>query len=106
MSNIVVKVDFNKIDQSKLFEGAKGRYFDIVLIETPNGQYGDYMAVQGTSKEERTAGVKGAILGNGKRLGGNYAPQASRPQQASRRTTPRSEGAPPCADSGSDDYPW
>jgi hypothetical protein len=40
---------------------------DLVLIETPNSKYdNDYMVVQGTTKEEREKGVKGAILGNGK----------------------------------------
>jgi hypothetical protein len=34
------------------------------MIETPGGQYSDFMIVQDTTAEERTQGVKGAILGN------------------------------------------
>jgi len=80
---IVVKIDVTKIDKGKLFEGAKGTYLDVVLIDTPDDGYGnDYMAVQGVSKEERESGVKGAILGNGKVFGVSPAPpNAGNPQQ-------------------------
>lgn len=67
---IIAKIDVTKIDKSKLFAGAKGKYLDVVLIETPQSQYGDdYMVVQGVSKEDREKGIKGAILGNAKILG-------------------------------------
>lgn len=62
---INVKIDFNKIDQARLFEGKKGLYLDLVLIETPNSQYSDYMVKQSVSKEEREQGVE-IILGNAK----------------------------------------
>ena len=67
---IIAKLDVLKIEKAKLFKGQKGLYLDIVLIPTPNGQYGDYMVCQSISKDEREAGVKGAILGNGKNVGG------------------------------------
>ena len=63
---ITAKLDVTKIDKSKLFKGERGTYLDIVLIDTPNSDYGDYMIVQSATKEEREAGKKGAILGNGK----------------------------------------
>ena len=66
---IKVKIDVSKIDKTKLFKGEKGTYLDITLLENKNGidQYGNsFMVVQDVSKEERLAGVKGAILGNGK----------------------------------------
>ncbi len=66
---IIAKLDVSKIDKTKLFKGEKGIYLDVVLIETPQGKYGDYMCCQGVSKEEREAGIKGAILGNAKNLG-------------------------------------
>ncbi len=67
---IRVKLDVTKVDKSKLFIGKNGaKYLDVILIETPNNQYGDdYMAVQEASKEERLAGKRGAILGNAKIL--------------------------------------
>lgn len=75
MSNVaktvIVSVDITKIDKEKCFKGKNGAlYLDLVLINTPDNQYGNtYMAVQGVSKEDREAGVKGAILGNGKVFG-------------------------------------
>lgn len=63
---ITLNINVKEIDKSKLHEGAKGTYLDCVLIETPNSEYSDYMIVQSTTKAEREAGVKGAILGNAK----------------------------------------
>ena len=68
---VIVSVDITKIDRTKAFKGKNGaEYIDLVLINTPENQYGStYMAVQGVSKEEKEAGVKGAILGNAKVYG-------------------------------------
>lgn len=85
---ITAKIDVTKIDKAKLFKGAKGTYLDIVLIDTPNGQYGDYMVVQSVTKEERQAGVKGAILGNGKNMGGGYAKPSRQEEQRTDEDTP------------------
>ena len=49
---ITGKIDVRKINKEKLFVGAKGLYLDIVLIETPNSQYGDFMIKQEGAKEE------------------------------------------------------
>jgi len=77
---ITIKIDVNKIDKSKLFAGKKGTYLDVVLIPTPNNQYGnDYMAVQGISKEEREAGIQGEVLGNGRFFGGGKQKSESAP---------------------------
>ena len=72
---ITIKIDVTKIDKALLFKGAKGTYLDVVLFETPDDKFGnDYRVVQGVTKEARAAGVKGAILGNGKVIGGNAKP--------------------------------
>lgn len=81
---ITINIDFDKIDQSRLFPGKKGRYLDLVLIETPNGQYGDFMVKQGSTKEEREAGKQMPILGNAK----NYTTNQTRREQP-----PRTEAA-------------
>ena len=67
---ILAKIDVTKIDKARLFKGEKGTYLDVVLIETPNGQYGDYMIKQSVTKEEREARKEMPILGNGKIMGG------------------------------------
>lgn len=63
---ITGKIDVTKIAKEKLFQGKKGTYLDIVLIDTPDSEYGYFMIVQGSTQEERQAGKRGAILGNAK----------------------------------------
>ena len=64
---ISLRIDVKKIDKAKLYVGEKGTYLDVVLIPSKENQYGnDYMAVQGLPEADRKAGIKGAILGNGK----------------------------------------
>lgn len=68
---ITVKIDVKKINKDKLFPGKNGAmYLDLVILDSPNDKYGnDYMVIQQNTKEEREAGVKGVILGNGKNVG-------------------------------------
>lgn len=73
---ITAKIDVTKIEKARLFKGAKGTYLDVVLIETPESQYGDYMIVQSVTKEEREQGIKGPILGNAKIIGQKPVQQA------------------------------
>tara|TARA_R110000868_G_scaffold363753_1_gene626143 strand:+ start:55 stop:360 length:306 start_codon:yes stop_codon:yes gene_type:complete len=77
MRLIAVKIDCTKIDKSKLFLGKNGaKYLDCLLQEVENDTYGnDFRVVQAVSKEERLAGTRGAILGNGKYLGQAGAPK-------------------------------
>lgn len=63
---ITLKIDVTKIDKNRLYKGAKGTYLNCTMIDTPNSEYGDYMIVEETTKEERESGKKGTILGNGK----------------------------------------
>jgi hypothetical protein len=58
---ISLNVNIDKIDKDKFFKGKKGRYLDLVLFETPESDYGDYMVKQRGEK-----GEKMPILGNGK----------------------------------------
>jgi len=63
------KIDLRRVDKAKLYTGEKGTYLDCTLLENRDGtdQYGNnFMIVQDVSKADREAGVKGAILGNGK----------------------------------------
>ena len=64
---IKFSINVQKIDKERLFTGKKGLYCGMVLIPTPDNQYGnDFMIVQETTKEEREKGIRGEILGNGK----------------------------------------
>lgn len=76
MANIIsVRIDVMKIDKAKLFKGEKGTYLDVVLLMRDGvDTYGNNgMVVQQVTKEERAAGVKGAILGNAKIIGGGIS---------------------------------
>jgi hypothetical protein len=64
-----LSIDVSKIDKSKLYKGEKGTYLSCTAFIDPNNpdQYGNAgMITQDVSKEEKEAGVKGAILGNSK----------------------------------------
>lgn len=58
---ISINVNVDKVDRKRFFEGKKGRYMDLVLFETPDSDYGDYMV-----KQRGERGEKMPILGNGK----------------------------------------
>lgn len=78
---ILVKIDVTKIDKDRLFKGTKGTYLDLVLIDTPGGEYGDYMVKQSVTKEEREAKLQMPILGNGKVMGGQSSPRPAPPSR-------------------------
>ncbi len=63
---ISIRLDVTKIEKERLYKGEKGTYLNCIMIDTPESDYGDFMIVQEVSKEEREAGTKGTILGNGK----------------------------------------
>jgi len=58
---ISININVDKVDKERFFSGKKGRYLDLVLFETPDSDYGDYMVKQRGEK-----GEKMPILGNGK----------------------------------------
>lgn len=67
-----LKIDVTKIDKTALFEGQKGTYMDITLLDNRDGrdQYGnDGMVVQDIGQQRREAGERGPILGNWKHVG-------------------------------------
>lgn len=58
---ISINVNIDKVEKERFFKGKKGRYMDLVLFETPDSEYGDYLVKQRGEK-----GEKMPILGNGK----------------------------------------
>lgn len=67
---ITISIDLRKIDQSKCKSHPNGaKYCELIVMESRERKFGnDYFVVQGLSKADRDAGLKGAILGNGKNL--------------------------------------
>ena len=85
-SIIKASINLNMIDKSKIIEGKKGKYLPLTITLNDEvdqfGNQGPLIIEQ--SKEEREAGVQGAILGNVKTLGefgnNNRASATSAPQ--------------------------
>ena len=91
---ITAKIDVRKIDKDRLFKGTKGTYLDLILIPTPNSEYGDYAIKQSISKEERENGVEMPFMGNAK-----IAVQKQESQ-------PEANNSAPVASSPKDDLPF
>ena len=85
-NNIAISIDVTLLDKKRFKEmtrknGNRAVFADLVLVETPDGQYGDFMVKQSISKEEREAKVEMPILGNGRYLVSKGKPSA-KPQPA------------------------
>lgn len=63
---ITLSINVKKLDKLRFIEGEKGTYCNLVLFETPNSAYGDYMVKQDLSKEDREAHKDTPIIGNAK----------------------------------------
>ena len=64
-------IDLRRIDQSRCKkitrrDGTAASFCELVIIETPESEFGDFIVKQSISKEDREAGVKMPILGNGR----------------------------------------
>ncbi len=103
------KLNYSKIDKSKLFKGEKGLYMDITLLENRDGpdEYGNhYMVVQDLGKESREAGVKNPILGNGKIVSGGKQ-STPPPQDNTPASQPKFREAPkPAAPEDESEIPF
>ncbi len=108
MSDIIaVKINVSKVDKARLFQGKSGKYLDVLLLPNRSGvdQYGnDYMVVQSVGKEERAAGVRGAILGNGRTL--TPTARAASPAAVDAATTPTPASALVVESGAGDELPF
>ena len=87
-----LKIAVNKIDKARLFKGQKDTYLDATLFinDQPDSYGNDGMITQDVTKEERESGVKGAILGNCKIVGGQQRQAAPRTHQKAPVSKPAS----------------
>lgn len=97
---IKLNIDVTKIDKTRIHEGKKGKYLDLVLVDHPS-DYGDGFIAHDVSKEERNQGVKGTIIGNWKRVGGQRE-QREQPQQR----PPAPKRQPPTGNEDFEDPPF
>ncbi len=98
------KVNLSQIDQSRCFNGKKGKYADLTcFIDIDEvGEYGDNGPIsQQTSKEERDQGLKMPFIGNatvfwrddGQPVAKKDQPQQQAPQQYQQQA-PQQQQAP------------
>ena len=81
---ITISLDVTLIDKSRIKEikrknGKIAKFVDLVLIESPNSDYGDYMVKQQVTKAERESGVQMPILGNARNFSGQRSAAATKP---------------------------
>lgn len=91
---VSLKIDVSKIDKSRLFSGQKGIYLDATaFIDISElDQYGNSgMITQNVSKEEKSQGAKGNILGNCKVFWSDLAQQQSNHTQQLKQQTQYNE---------------
>jgi len=67
---ISASINLSKIDKSKIVEGAKGKYYNILITcNDEKDQYGHDVSIsEGQTKEQRTAKEKKNYIGNGKTI--------------------------------------
>lgn len=70
---ITLSIDVTLLDKSRFKHhtrknGNQAIFAELILIDTPNGEYGDYMVKQSVTKQERENGVNLPILGNAKQV--------------------------------------
>jgi hypothetical protein len=81
---ITLSIDVTQLDKTRLKRmvrknGKEAVFCDLVMIDTPDGKYGDFIVKQSVTKEERQSKKEMPILGNGK----NFAkgtPKSSPPE--------------------------
>lgn len=103
---ITISIDVTLLDGARYKHltrknGQKAAFCEMVLIETPNSQYGDFIVKQSVTKEERAARKEMPILGNGKHVG---QPQGQSDQPARRGPAPAPGSATP--ETPEDDVPF
>jgi len=63
-----IKVDLDKIDESKIFQGKKGRYIELTFaVNDETDDYGNNISAwNGQTKEERASKEDKKFVGNGR----------------------------------------
>ena len=103
---ISISIDVTLLDKARIKEmtrknGKKAKFLELILIDTPSGQYGDYMVKQGVTKEERAAKIEMPILGNAKIIGASSQPRQQPPAQRTSRPD-----RPPVNEHDGEDIPF
>lgn len=82
---IIIDINLDKLDKARFKEfkrrdNSTGKSMKLVLIESPNSEFGDYIIKQDSTKEERDKGVQMPIVGNGKIVSRRGGPPVKQPE--------------------------
>lgn len=66
---IALSINLDKLDDSRIIEGKKGHYVNLVLFDRQDDYGNDGFVAESVTKEERLRGVKGDIVGNWRNIG-------------------------------------
>ena len=94
---ISLSIDVTLLDKTRFKRvtrrnGKDAVFCDLVLIDTPNSEYGDYICKQSVTKEERAAKKEMPILGNGKILEKNSSPRPNPKPSPAASEAPQEDG--------------
>lgn len=90
---ITFSIDVTLLEKARFKEvtrknGKKAIFCDLILIESPNSEFGDFICKQSVTKEEREAKLEMPILGNGKNFGSKPATRTARAAEPAKETDP------------------
>ncbi len=71
---IILSIDVTQLDKTRFKKvtrknGKQAVFCELILVETPESEYGDYMVKESATKEERAARKQFPIVGNAKIVG-------------------------------------
>jgi len=94
---VQLHLQLHRIDKSRLIQGQKGKYLDLVAFpnrEGRNDRGEDGVAIQSVSKEEREAGQRGPIIGNFRLKQAGDSGQSKAPAEEEEPDLPEDEEVP------------
>ena len=64
---ITIRINTDRVEAKHMVKGKKGNWLGMVMIPTPDSEYGNaHLIAQEVSEEDRLRGIKGNVLGNSK----------------------------------------
>jgi len=103
-----LNINTAKIDKTALYEGKKGKYLSLTLMENKDGKDdydNDGFIVQDIGKQRREVGERGPIVGNWKYVGQQYVKSPEYGQKEAPRGSGPGMPPAPARDNGGAEYP-
>ncbi len=91
---LLLSIDVTQLDKTRFKKvtrknGKQAVFCELILVETPESEYGDYMVKESATKEERAARKQFPIVGNAKIVG---EPRRAAPSTETREKVDEGDG--------------